>query len=232
MSKTPRLLWIIDVVSLVLLVAATLMVFIYAPIEAVMGPVQKVFYFHVANAWLGMLAFLTAVFAGIMYLVKKTPIWDLVGLSSIEIGLVFMLITIVTGSIWARPIWNTWWTWDPRLTTVTIMELVYAAYLMLRAGIEDPERRARFSAVYAIIGSLSVPLTFLSIRIFRTIHPVVIGSSDPNAQGAFSMTPAMGLTFAAALVAYSVLFISLLWHRIRLGELQEEVERQKMRLLQ
>lgn len=232
MGKMPRLLWIIDVVSVVLLVAATLMVFIYAPIEAVMGPVQKVFYFHVANAWLGMLAFITAVLAGILYLVKKTPIWDLVGLSSIEIGLVFMLITIVTGSIWARPIWNTWWTWDPRLTTVTIMELVYAAYLMLRAGIEDPERRARFSAVYAIIGSLSVPLTFLSIRIFRTIHPVVIGSADPNASGAFAMTPAMGVTFAAALVAYSVLFISLLWHRIRLGELQEEVERQKMRLIQ
>ena len=232
MSKTPRLLFTIDAISLVLLVAATIMVFAFAPIEAVMGPVQKVFYFHVANAWLGMLAFITAVFAGIMYLVKKTEIWDLVGLSAIEIGLVFMLITIVTGSIWARPIWNTWWTWDPRLTTVTIMELVYAAYLMLRSGIEDPERRARFSAVYAIIGSLSVPLTFFSIRIFRTIHPVVIGGSDPNAQGSFAMTPSMGITFAVALVAYSVLFISLLWHRIRLGQLQDAVERQKLKLIQ
>ena len=93
--------------------------------------------------------------------------------------MVFMLIAIITGSIWARPIWNTWWTWDPRLTTATIMELIYAAYLMLRQGIEDPDRRARFGAVYAIIGFLSVPLTFFSIRIFRTIHPVVIGSNDP-----------------------------------------------------
>jgi heme exporter protein C len=208
------------------------MVFAYAPIEAIMGPVQKVFYFHVANAWLGMLAFITAVVAGIIYLIKKDDIWDLVGLSAIEIGLVFMLITIVTGSIWARPIWNTWWTWDPRLTTVTIMELVYLAYLMLRQGIEDPERRARFGAVYAIIGSLSVPLTFFSIRIFRTIHPVVIGSNDPGAQGSFNMTPAMGLTFGIALLAFTVLFVCLLWNRIRLGKLAEQVERMKLDLIQ
>ncbi len=230
MAKTPRLLLTIDAISLVLIVIATLMVFFYAPTEAVMGLVQKVFYFHVANAWLGMLAFITAVVAGVMYLTTKKSVWDLVGLSSLEIGLVFMLITVVTGSIWARPIWNTWWTWDPRLTTVTIMELVYAAYLMLRSGIEDPERRARFSAVYAIVGSISVPLTFFSIRIFRTIHPVVIGSNDPGAQGSFAMTPPMGLTFAIALVAYSVLFISLLWHRIRLGRLSEKVEQLKLNL--
>ena len=100
-----------------------------------------------------------------------------------------LFIAIVTGSIWARPIWNTWWTWDPRLTTATIMELIYAAYLMLRQGIEDPDRRARFGAVYAIIGFISVPLTFLSIRIFRTIHPVVIGSSDPTAAGQLRYDP-------------------------------------------
>ncbi len=232
MKSAPRMLLAVDVLAFIMIVAASAMVFAYAPIEAVMGPVQKVFYFHVANAWLGMMAFITAVVAGIIYLVKKDMIWDLVEQGAIEIGLVFMLITVVTGSIWARPIWNTWWTWDPRLTTVTIMELVYAAYLMLRAGIEDPERRARFGAVYAIIGSLSVPLTFFSIRIFRTIHPVVIGSSDPNAQGSFNMTPAMGLTFGISLLAFTILFISLLWHRIRLGKLAEKVERLKLNISQ
>lgn len=232
MKSIPRLLLVVDVISIVLVLAAAVMVFFYAPIEAVMGPVQKIFYFHVANAWLGMMAFFTALVAGIAYLRTKKSVWDLVGLSAVEIGLVFMLITIVTGSIWARPSWNTWWTWDPRLTTVTVMELAYAAYLMLRSGIEDPERRARFGAVYAIIVFISVPLTFFSIRLFRTIHPVVIGSNDPTAQGSFSMTPAMGQTFAVALVAYSVLFISLLWHRIRLGRLAEKVEQLKLRLAQ
>src|SRR5512133_560314 len=101
MSKTPRLLLIIDAITLLLVAVATVMVFAFAPIEAVMGLVQKVFYFHVANAWLGMLAFITAVVAGVLYLTTKKDIWDLVGLSSIEIGLVFMLITVVTGSIWA-----------------------------------------------------------------------------------------------------------------------------------
>jgi heme exporter protein C len=167
-----------------------------------------------------------------MYLITRRPGWDLVGQGGVEIGLAFMLVNIVTGAIWARPIWNTWWTWDPRLTTATIMELVYAAYLMLRSGIEDPERRMRFGAVYAIIGFVSVPLTFFSIRLFRTIHPVVIGSNDPGAMGSFNMTPAMTQTFLISLVAFSVLFISLLWHRYRLGQLEQRVEQLKLKVIQ
>jgi heme exporter protein C len=232
MKSVPRFLLVLDAVTLAAVVAATLMVFVYAPLEAVMGAVQKVFYFHVAAGWVGMLGFFAAVVAGIAYLATKKSSWDLIGLAAIEIGLVFMLINIVTGAIWARPIWNTWWTWDPRLTTATIMELAYAAYLMLRSGIDDPERRARFGAVYAIIAFISVPLTFFSIRIFRTIHPVVVGSSDPEALGSFNMTPAMGQTFAFSLIAFSFLFVSLLWHRVRLGQLEERVERLKLRLIQ
>jgi heme exporter protein C len=232
MGSTPRLLIVIDVIALALIAAAAAMVFLYAPVEAVMGPVQKVFYFHVANAWLGMMAFIVAAVSGVTYLVTKKMDWDLIGLSAIEIGLTFMLVTIVTGSIWARPSWNTWWTWDPRLTTATIMELAYLAYLMLRQGIEEPERRARFGAVYAIIASLSVPLTFFSIRFLRTIHPVLIGSGDPGAQGTFAMTPPMGLTFGISMLAYTVLFISLLWHRIRLGALADKVEEMKLRIVE
>jgi heme exporter protein C len=155
-----------------------------------------------------------------------------VGFSAVEVAMAFVLITIISGSIWARPIWNTWWTWDPRLTTATIMELVYAAYLMLRSGIEDPDRRARFSSVYAIIGFISVPLTFISIRIWRTIHPVVIGGADANAQGEFSMTPKMLQTFMFSLTVFSVLFADLLWHRIRLGRLADRVEQIRLKAMQ
>jgi heme exporter protein C len=230
MGSTPRLLIVIDVVAFALIAFAAAMVFLYAPIEAVMGPVQKIFYFHVANAWVGMLGFGAAGIAAILYLIKKDMKWDRVELAAIEIALTFMLITIVTGSIWARPSWNTWWTWDPRLTSAAVMELVYMAYLLLRQGIEEPERRARFGAVYAILGFLSVPITFLSIRFSRTIHPVVIGSSDPSAQGTFAMTPEMGLTFAISLVAFSVYFVSLLWHRIRLGQMADKVEMMKLQI--
>ncbi len=232
MNSRPRGLVILDAAAFLFVAVATYMVFVYAPIEAVMGLVQKVFYFHVSAAWLGMLGFMAAMVAGVAYLVTRKPHWDLISLSAIEIGLVFMLIAIIMGSIWARPIWNTWWTWDPRLTTATIMELVYAAYLMLRSGIEDPDRRSRFAAVYSIVGFLSVPLTFFSIRFFRTIHPVVIGSGDPSVSGTFSMTPPMGLTFAISLVAFSVLFVSLLWHRVRLGELAQRVENMRMHITQ
>jgi heme exporter protein C len=230
MSKKPAALRILDVASIVLLLIATGMVFFYAPIEKVMGLVQKVFYFHVATAWVGMVSFGLAAVVGIIYLIKKDERFDLIGVASVEIGLVFTMICLITGSIWARPIWNAWWTWDPRLTTVTIMELVYFAYMMLRNGIEEPERRARFGAVYAIIGFVSVPLTFFSIRLFRTIHPVVVGGSDPSATGAFDMTPLMLQTFLFSLFTFTVIYVDLLWNRIRLGKLAQSVEQLKLRL--
>ena len=229
LEKKPRLLTILDVVSVVILGLATLMVFFYAPMEAVMGNVQRVFYFHVAAGWVGMLSFMTAAVAGIVYLRTAKRSWDIIGVSSVEIGMVFALINVITGSIWARPIWNTWWTWDPRLTTATIMLLIYAAYLMLRAGIDDPNRRARFGAVYAIIGFVSVPLTFFSARLFRTIHPIVIGTNQPGSAGAFDMTPLMLQTFLFSLLAFTVIFIDLLWHRIRMGQLADTVEQLKMK---
>ena len=228
MDPKPRLLTILDVVTVLMLAVATWMVFFYAPVEAVMGNVQKVFYFHVAAGWVGMLSFLAAAIAGIIYLVRENRLWDIIGVASVEIGIVFAFINVVTGSIWARPIWNTWWTWDPRLTTATIMLLIYAAYLMLRAGIEDPDRRARFGAVYAIIGFLSVPLTFFSARLFRTIHPVVVGTNQPGAEGAFDMTPLMLQTFMFSLLTFSLIFVVLLWHRVRLGKLQDKVEQMKL----
>jgi heme exporter protein C len=231
MEPKPRLLTILDVITIVLLVIATAMVFFYAPLEAVMGQVQRVFYFHVAAGWVGMLSFMAAAIAGIAYLRTGQRNWDITGLASVEIGIVFAFINTVTGSIWARPIWNTWWTWDPRLTTATIMILIYAAYLMLRAGIEDPNRRARFGAVYAIVGFISVPLTFFSARLFRTIHPVVIGSNQPGAEGAFDMTPLMLQTFLFSLLTFSFIFASLLWHRVRLGKLQDKVEQLKLKTM-
>ena len=230
MDAKPKMLTILDWASVVLLAIGTWMVLFYAPMEAVMGNVQRVFYFHVAAGWLGMIGFLLAVVSGIAFLRTSDRKWDLIGLAGIEVGLIFSMVNIVTGSIWARPIWNTWWTWDPRLVTATIMELVYISYLMLRQGIDDPDRRARFGAVYAIIGFVSVPLSFLSIRIWRTIHPVVINSGDSAATGSFDMTDPMRTTFFFGLFVFTVLAIDLIWHRIRLGYLKDKVEQLKMKL--
>jgi heme exporter protein C len=218
---------ILDIITIILVFAAIGMVFFYAPLEKVMGYVQKVFYFHVASAWVGMVSFMVAAITGGIYLRTSDKKWDVISYASVEIGIVFAIIAIAMGSIWARPIWNTWWTWDPRLTTTSIMTLIYIAYLMLRQGIDDPDRRARFGAVYVILGVLSVPLTFLSIRIFRTIHPVVIGKASA-ASAAFDMAPRMLQTFLFSLLVFSILFIDLLWHRVKLGKLEEKVEHLKI----
>lgn len=228
--KVPPVLIALDILAVLALVAAFCLVMFYAPLEIEMGMVQKVFYFHVASGWTGMLGFLVATLSAIAYLKNNDLKWDVAGLAGVEIGMVFMLLCIVSGSIWARPIWNTWWTWDPRLTTALVMELVYAAYLLLRSGVDEPMRRARFAAVYAIVGFLSVPMTFLSIRIFRTIHPVIVGGSDPSALGSFAMTGRMQLTFFFGLIAFSILFAAFYWHRLRLGMLQRELDERKMEL--
>ncbi len=154
--------------------------------------------------------------------------WDIVSVATIEISVVFFFITIVLGSIWARPTWNTWWNWDPRLTTAAITELVYVAYFMLRAGIEDPERRARFGAVYALLGGLSAPITFMVIRLFRSIHPVVIGTVRANPCRSLAD---MKVAFFFALFAFTVIFIDLFWNRIRLGQLEAKVEQLKLKVM-
>ena len=227
MSAQPRLLQVLNVLSVLLLAAAAVMVFAYAPIERVMGAVQKVFYFHVATAWVGMIGFIIAAIVAIVYLVTKDLKWDAINIAAVEISLVFFFIAIVLGSIWARPAWGTWWTWEPRLTTAAILEMIYLAYLLLRQGIEDPERRARFGAVYTIVGGLSVPLTFVSIRLFRTIHPVIIGGGGSEKM---NMTGEMVTTMLVNIAVFSVIFVTLFWHRIRLGQFAEKVEQLKLKL--
>jgi heme exporter protein C len=230
MQPKPLTLKILDIISILVLAISTWLALVFAPTEIVMGQVQRVFYFHIGTAWVGLMGFVIAAVAGIVYLVTHKPIWDRVEVAAVEVSLVFFFITIVLGSIWARPAWNTWWTWDPRLTTAAITELIYVAYFMLRQGIEDPERRARFGAVYTLLGGISAPITFMVIRLFRSIHPVVIGSQSAAAKGGFDMTSDMKVAFFFALFAFTVIFIDLFWHRIRLGGLQDRVEQMKLKV--
>ena len=232
MEPQPKALTFLTILSALLFLGALGMVFIYAPLEAVMNYVQKIFYFHISNAWVGMLGFIVAAVAGVIYLVRKELVWDIIELAAVEISLVFFLIAIVTGSIWAKPSWGTFWTWDARLTTAAILEMIYLACLLLRQGIEDPERRARFSAVYTLIAAVSVPVTFLSIRIWQTIHPAVLGGGNSGAQGGFGMTPPMLITMFFCLAAFSVIFITLLWYRVRLGRFSELVDQLKYKFMQ
>lgn len=231
MSISNRALQTLNILTVLLLLVNTALIFLYAPLERTMGEVQRIFYFHVGVAWVGMAAFVITLSAGVLYLRTGNLRWDRVGAASVEIGLLFTFMTIVSGSVWARPAWNTWWTWDPRLTSYTIMALIYIAYLMLRQGIDDPARRARFAAVYGIVGFISVPITFFAIRIWRTIHPAVIGTGAETAQGGFDMTQPMVIVLLFSLFTLSLLYVCLMANRLQLEKLAERVEHLKARVL-
>ncbi len=188
---------------------AIYMVFIHAPTEKVMGPIQKIFYFHLSSALVAFLSFFTAFISGIVYLVRKDLKWDILGAASVEIGLVFTTLILITGILWGRPVWNAWWTWDPRLTTSLILWFIYAAYFILRSSVERQDKRASFCAVMAIVGFVDVPIVFLSARLWRTIHPVVIRA------GSIDMAPAMITALITALVAFAVLWGLLLYQRVK-----------------
>ncbi len=193
---------------------------------------QRIFYFHVAAGWVGYVAFGVTAVAGILYLLKRQRRWDHVAVSSAEIGVVFTATNLVSGAVWARPTWGTWWSWDdPRLTLAAIVLLVYIAYLMLRNAIDDPERRARLSAIYGIVGFLSVPLSFISVRIWRTIHPAVIGTGSETSQGGFDMSGDMVTVLLFSIFTFSLLYVVLLHYRLRLETLREQVEDIKVQAL-
>jgi len=206
-----------QLLTYVLMLLALYTIFIYAPVEKTMGVIQKIFYIHVPSAFLAYLAFFITFIASIIYLYRKDPKWDTVAHCAVETGVIFCTIVLITGPIWARPIWNVWWTWDPRLTTTLILWFTYVAYLMLRRSVKE-NRRANLAAVFGIIGFINVPITFFSIRLWRTIHPVVITSRGLNMSGPMKFS--LIITF----IAFCFLFFALLISRIRLERLKMNIE--------
>ena len=152
-------------ISAAAMAVALFVVFLVAPREAVMGDLQRIFYFHVSSAWVGYLALFVSLVGSVLFLTRRELRWDRLALCSVEIGLVFMTGAIITGSIWAKASWGVWWTWEPRLTTSAVLWAIYASYLTLRRALEDRGRRARVSAVYSLLGFVSVPINFKSCNI-------------------------------------------------------------------
>lgn len=229
--RIPIGITVLTIVTGLMLVADSLLIFFYAPTEAQMGEVQRIFYFHVGAAWAGGLAFLVTVIAGAAYLISKKSFWDRLGHCSVEVGLVLVTIALAGGMVWGQYAWGAPWTWDPKLTSFAVMGLSYAAYLMLRQGIEDPGRRARFAAVYGIIAFASVIFTYLGVRaVEATIHPYVVGESASTADSDFRLTLRMTQTLLFSFLTFTFVYTSLLWHRIRLESLSERLEALKMSL--
>jgi len=192
--------------------------FVYAQREVVMGDVQRIFYVHLPLAWVGFVAFGHAAWAGLRYLQTGRREWDVASASAAEIGVLFATLVIITGSLWARPVWGTWWTWDPQLVTYLILWLIYAGYLVLCAAAGDDSRQARFAAVFAIVGFVDVPLVWLSARYLRALSPVIFTTHS------IGLAPSMAWALLAGLVAWSLLYVVLVRARIRLGVLEARVQ--------
>jgi len=192
--------------------------FLFAQTEQVMGAIQRIFYIHLPLAWIGFVAFGHACWGAIQYLRTGRREWDTVSASAAEIGVLFATLVIVTGSLWARPVWGTWWTWDPQLVTYLILWFIYVGYLVLRAAAGDDARQARFAAVFAIVGFVDVPLVWLSARYLRALSPVIFTSRS------IGLAPSMAWALLAGLVAWSLLYVVLVRVRISLGRLEAQVQ--------
>ena len=207
----------LGVILCAVMFGALYMALIGAPRERTMGDLQRIFYFHVPAAVAGMTAFAVNFFASIMYVLRKNRRWDNLGVAAAEVGVLFFSMVLVTGPIWAKPVWFVWWTWSPRLTTSLILCMLYLAYLLIRKYIEDPERRSLVSAVFGIIAFADAPLVWFSIRWWRDIHPSPILESG-------GLSSAMRPAFLTCLAAFLLLLIYILRRRFFLAAMEDDVE--------
>ena len=207
-------------VALLAMVAALYAIFLLAPVELTMGVVQKIFYFHVASAWVGFLAIYLVCFCSLRFLQKRDRQWDVRAASAAEVGAVFLTLNLVSGPIWAKPVWGIWWTWDARLTTTLVLWLIYLGYLMLRRLVDSPEQRARLSAVVSIFGAVNALIVYMANRWWRTQHPqpVIAGGEDSG------LHPDMWLALLVTLLAFILLFFCLWKMGCDLERSRESVE--------
>jgi len=180
--------------------------FFFAPEDELQGAMQRIFYIHVPSAWVCFMAFFVTFCASIGYLSNRKESWDMVAASSAEIGTIFTTVVLVTGMMWGHAIWGVYWTWEPRLTSFLVLWLLYLAYNAVRAYVPDPARRARFSAVIGIIAFLDVPIIYLSVNWWRTLHPqqVIITSGGPHMPAPMVIALLVGLTTFTLVYAYLV----------------------------
>ena len=207
--------WI--VIGLVLLAGVYVRALLFTPPEATQGLAQKIFYIHAPSAWVAFLAFGLVGLCSLVYLFLKDPRLDLLAASSAEVGMVFITEVLITGPLWGKVIWGTWWTWDARLTLTLFLWFVMLAYLVLRSAVHEPGQRARYSAVLGILAAILVPFIHVSVYLFRTLHPmpVVLKPGRPTLPGA------MLVTLVSSFLVFTVFFAALLRYRYALARLAD-----------
>ncbi|MCF7825365.1 MAG: cytochrome c biogenesis protein [Candidatus Marinimicrobia bacterium] len=216
---------IILIVLLLAFLASVYLIFQWVPPIKASNPAeqiaQRIFYFHVPSAWLGFLAFFVVFIGSIAYLATRDRKYELITVASAEIGVLFITLVLITGPIWAKPVWGIWWTWDVRLTSSLILWLIYVAFLMLRRYLPDGSKRANLSAVVGIIGFIDVPIVYYSIRWWETQHPKAVMASSEG-----SLAAPMFFTFMFSLATFTLLYVYLIRKRYQLLTLEDSLNKQ------
>jgi heme exporter protein C len=203
--------------SFSLMLAALGLIIIYVPTEESMKQAQRIFYFHVPVAWISLLAFFTVFISSILYLWRREEKWDILARSSGEIGFIFISLVLITGPIWAKPAWNTWWVWDVRLTSSLVLWFIYLAYIMVRSLAIEESRGARFAAVVGIVGFIDVPIVYLAVKWGFTLHPGYLVFEN-------GMNGEMLLTLIVSVAAFTVLYVHLLIQAISMRKTEADIE--------
>jgi heme exporter protein C len=212
--------YILPALVFVSVLAALYSIGFYAPIEREQGVVQKIFYFHVPSAWVAFLAFFVVFVFSFRYLVSREKRWDNRAAAAAEVGVMFCTLVLITGPIWAKPVWGIWWTWDARLTLTLVLWLIYVSYVLLRHYVTGPEKRATLSAILGIVGFIDVPLVYFAIRWWRTQHPQpVLGGGEGS-----GLDPRMAATLWGCAAAFTLLFIYLYRIRARQHDMEDNLE--------
>ncbi len=200
-------------------------IFLYAPTVKHEGIVQRIMYFHVPSAWIAFFAFFIVFISSILFLWKKEREWDIIAHASAEVGVVFCSLVLITGPIWAKPIWGAWWVWDARLTSTLILWMIYVAYLMLRSQAGHSSQGARFAAVLGIVGFLDIPIIHFSVLWWRTFHPKPkMLTMEKVGSG---LDSSMIITLMISLIAFTFLYFLLLGQRIKLEKMKDSIEELK-----
>lgn len=196
------------------------MVFFWVPTEVNQGIIQRVFYMHVPAAWVAFMAFGIVAFASAVYLWLGDERADMAAVAAAEGGIVFTAVVLLTGPLWGKIAWGTYWTWEPRLTLTLLLFFIYVGYFMVRAATENPEKGKRFAAVVGIVGALDIPLIHVSVLWFRSLHPqpVVLKGEGPT------LHPDMLTTLLTGFLAFTVLFVGLLILRYGLERAERELK--------
>jgi heme exporter protein C len=208
---------VLGILALLAMLVGSWVGLVVVPADAAQGNVQRLMYVHVPAAWLAFLAFFIVFVMSVLYLIQREERWDRVAASSAEIGVVFTVVTLLLGMMWGKPTWGVFWTWDPRLTTTAILLAIYVGYLALRSFADDGEKRARWSAIVGVIGFANVPIVYMSVTWWRTLHQP---PSSPR-----SVAPEILWTLMLNLGAFTLVYAYLMVRRVRLAKLEGELER-------